>query len=185
MSRCTRADTTRRSPRWVVAKRTKPHARGQRQVADSTGSSAAPWFRARETAEIVGAALDVRVDADPLWMEHDNGPLAGLSAADAERRFPTPAFRSRWTALTAEGGESMEGLHRRASEALEALHLRSGERVLVVAHGGVLNAALRVLLGASHQTHFFFGDNGLAEVVLPVGSDEVRLVSLTARPMSR
>lgn len=133
--------------------------------------------RARETAEIIGAALGIQVDVDPLWMEHDNGPLAGLSKAESERRFPAPAFRSRWAPLTAEGGESTEGLHRRASEALESLHRRPDQRVLVVAHGGILNAALRVLLGASRETHFAFGDNGYAEVLLPTDSDKVRLVS--------
>ena len=163
-----RAQAEATARRWVEAGR-----RFDRIVASTL-------VRARETAEIVGSALGVRVDPDPRWMEHDNGPLAGLSREQAERRFPTPAFRSRWAPLTAEGGESWEGLHRRASEALEALQLRPGERVLVVAHGGILNAALRVLLGTSPRTHFAFGDNGYAELRLPVDSDQVHLQSLDA-----
>ena len=138
---------------------------------------ASSLVRARETAEIIGAVLGLEVAIEPRWMEHDNGPLAGLPFAEAERRFPTPAFRSRWAPLTPDGGESVEGLHRRAGEALEALRVGPGEHVLVVAHGGILNAALRVLLGASPHTHFAFGDNGCAELSLRDGSDDIRLVS--------
>src|SRR3990172_5220388 len=37
-----------------------------------------PLLRARETAEIVTAALNVPLEPDPLWMEMDNGRMAGL-----------------------------------------------------------------------------------------------------------
>ena len=141
--------------------------------------------RARETAEIVAAALALDVEVSALWMEHDNGPLAGLSEDEANARFPPPIFRSRWAPLTASGGESVQAIHRRASEALEALLQGSGERLLVVAHGGILNAALRVLLGAGLHTHFLFSDNGIAELVVDDRTDEVRLVSLGRSPVDR
>ena len=139
--------------------------------------------RARDTAEIVAAAIGVDVEVSDLWMEHDNGPLAGLTEEEARERFPPPRFRSRWAPLTSSGGESSEGVHRRAGEALEALLRGPGERLLVVAHGGVLNAAMRVLLGASRLSHFAFTDNGLAELVIETDSDDVRLVSLGRSPV--
>jgi 2,3-bisphosphoglycerate-dependent phosphoglycerate mutase len=139
--------------------------------------------RARETAEIVGTALGVTVEVSDLWMERDNGPLAGLTEDEADARFPPPPFRSRWAPLTTSGGESIEALHRRASEALEALLRGPGERLLIVAHGGVLNAAMRVLLGAGRDSHFHFSDNGLAELVLDEESEVVRLVSLRPSPV--
>jgi hypothetical protein len=39
-----------------------------------------------------------------------------------------------------------------------------------------------VLLGTSQQTYFAFGDNGHAELALPVDSDEVHLVSFGGIP---
>lgn len=139
--------------------------------------------RARETAEIVGTAIGVDVEVSDLWMEHDNGPLAGLTNEEAMARFPPPPFRSRWALLTSAGGESIEGIHRRASEAVEVLLAGGGERLLVVAHGGVLNAAMRVLLGAGRHSHFVFSDNGVAELVIDRDSDNVRLVRLGRSPV--
>jgi len=46
------------------------------QVFDQAISS--PQSRARETSEIVTKALAVPLEFDPLWMERDNGILAGL-----------------------------------------------------------------------------------------------------------
>jgi 2,3-bisphosphoglycerate-dependent phosphoglycerate mutase len=145
---------------------------------------ASSLVRARETAEIVAGpeGLGLPVDVSDRWMERDNGPLAGLSAEEANERFPEPPFRSRWTPLTPAGGESTAGLHRRASEALEDLLRRPGERLLVVAHGGILNAALRVLLGASSESHFAFSDTGFAELGLSDSSDDVSLLSLGPNP---
>jgi 2,3-bisphosphoglycerate-dependent phosphoglycerate mutase len=139
--------------------------------------------RARETAEIVATASGVDVEVSDLWMERDNGPLAGLTDDEAAARFPSPRFRSRWAPLTTSGGESTEALHRRASEALEELLNGDGERLLVVAHGGILNATMRVLLGAARESHFVFGDNGVAEFAVDEESDNVRLVSLRPSPV--
>jgi 2,3-bisphosphoglycerate-dependent phosphoglycerate mutase len=139
--------------------------------------------RARETAEIVATALGVDVEVSDLWMERDNGPLAGLTEDEATARFPPPRFRSRWAPLTTSGGESAEALHRRASEAVEALLNGDGERLLVVAHGGILNAAMRVLLGAARHSYFVFSDNGIAELAVDEHSESVRLVSLRPTPV--
>lgn len=140
-------------------------------------------WRARETAEIVASSIGGDVEVSDLWMEHDNGPLAGLREEEANRRFPAPPFRSRWTPLTPSGGESVEGIQRRASQAIEALLNGDGQRALVVAHGGVLNAAMRVLLGAGRHSHFTFSDNGIAELAIDGESDSVRLVSLGRGPV--
>lgn len=139
--------------------------------------------RARETAEIVATAIGVDLEVSDLWMEHDNGPLAGLTEDEANERFPPPPFRSRWALLTTSGGESTEGIHRRASEAVEALLNGDGERLLVVAHGGILNAAMRVLLGAARHSHFVFSDNGIAELAIDRDSENIRLVSLRRSPV--
>ena len=138
--------------------------------------------RARRTAEIVGAALGLVVTADDAWREFDNGPLAGLSHAEAQRRYPEPAFRHRFERFTADGGESYAAFSKRINGALEGLVQSPHTKILVVAHGGCLNVALRELLGAPPQTSFAFGDTSFAEVTVPRCSDRVRLKSLNRTP---
>ena len=127
---------------------------------------ASPLVRAHETARIVAAALGAPISLDPDWMELDNGKLAGLTLEEARVRFPRPAFRSPYHPF-GETGESEYGLHARASRALESLVRRGPGDYLVVAHGGSLNAALRVLMNVpipvNHTGVWFrFGDTGYA-----------------------
>ncbi len=105
-----------------------------------------PLARARTTAELVAAALPAPVELDPLWLEMDNGPLAGLPFAEAEARYPWPAFRNPYEPFF-ETGESDWAIHMRAARAIERLVLLGPGRTLVVAHGGILNAALRHIVG--------------------------------------
>jgi 2,3-bisphosphoglycerate-dependent phosphoglycerate mutase len=125
--------------------------------------------RARESAEIVGRVLQVPVDLDPDWMEMDNGPLAGLSFEEAQERYPRPAFRNPYEGL-AGSGESEWDLHSRAARAVKRLIRRGSGRYLVVAHGGILNAALRHVVGAPVPLNgqgiwFEFDDTGYYETV--------------------
>lgn len=138
--------------------------------------------RARRTAEIVGAALGLEVTPDEAWSEFDNGSMAGLPYAEAEERYPEPAFRHRFERFTADGGESYAAFSRRISGALEGFVQSSYTKVLIVAHGGSLNVVLRDLLDASVQTTFAFGDTSFAEVTVSRDSDKVRLKSLNRTP---
>lgn len=138
--------------------------------------------RARRTAEIVGAALGLEVTPDDAWREFDNGPVAGLPYAEAKERYPEPAFRHRFEQFMAEGGESYAAFSRRTNGALEGLVQGSYTKVLVVAHGGSLNVALRDLLGVPVQTSFAFGDTSFSEVAVSRDSDKVRLKSLNRKP---
>ncbi len=138
--------------------------------------------RAQRTAEIIGAALELPVTPDDAWREFDNGPVAGLPFDEARKRYPAPAFRHRFTPFTPDGGESDATFERRISGALEALFVRPEQRVLVVAHGGCLNVALRNILRAPRDSSFAFGDTSFAEVVLSRTSAGARLIGLNARP---
>ena len=127
---------------------------------------ASPLLRAGRTAEIVGRLLKVPVEADPEWMEMDNGPLAGLPFEVAEHRYPTPAFHNPYQPL-AGSGESDWELYCRAARAVERVIRRGPGRYLVVAHGGILNAAFRTIAGTPplinrHGIWFALGDNGYA-----------------------
>jgi 2,3-bisphosphoglycerate-dependent phosphoglycerate mutase len=126
---------------------------------------ASPLLRAHETATIIGQALNVPVETDADWMERDNGALAGLPFDVAEARYPTPAFRNPYEPYC--GGESDWALSCRAARAVEKVVRRGPGSYLVVAHGGILGAALRGIIGAqpavnSQGIFFGFGDTGYA-----------------------
>lgn len=135
-------------------------------------------MRARRTAEIVGSALGLAVTPDDAWREFDNGPVAGLTFGEAKRRYPASAFHHRFTPYTPDGGESDAAFARRVDGALEQLFLSPHRRVLVVAHGGCLNVALRNLLRTQGATGFSFGDTSFARIIVSRTSDGVSLVSL-------
>lgn len=137
--------------------------------------------RASETAAIVTAPLGLTPTLTDLLREFDNGPLAGLPFAEARTRYPVPAFRHELQALTAEGGESQAAFRARALHALELLWQGGGQNVLVVAHGGILNAMLRELTGA-HRAQFAFGDTSFATVQLSQESNTARLTGVNLAP---
>lgn len=122
--------------------------------------------RARATAGIVAGILNVPLETDPDWMEVDTGPLAGMTFSEAEARYPRPAFRNPYEAICGTG-ESEVDLHIRAARAVQNLVRRGPGRYLVVAHGGILNCALREIIGApypvnKHGIWFAFQDLGYA-----------------------
>ena len=127
---------------------------------------ASPLLRARETAEIIGTLLNLPVEIDPDWQERDNGMLAGLSRADAAMRYPRPCFRNPYEPMC-QTGESETQVYGRAARALEKLIRRAAGHSLIVAHGNILNAAMRNIAGALLSINdqgiwFTFGDTGYA-----------------------
>ena len=123
--------------------------------------------RAHETAQIIANILEAPVEIESHWMEMDNGPLAGLSFADAEQRYPSPTFRNPYEPFF-ETGESTWEVHTRAARAVETVIRRGPGRYLVVTHGGILNAALRHILSApppfhEHGVWFAIADTGYVQ----------------------
>ena len=112
-----------------------------------------PLQRARQTAEIIAAGLDVPLETDALWLEIDNGRLAGLKQAEAQERYPRPAFIHPYQPI-GETGESLWQLYLRAGQAIDSLLRRTPGRYLVVSHGGILNRTLYAILGISPQANF-------------------------------
>lgn len=130
---------------------------------------ASKLVRALESAQIIGSVLNTHVETDPDWMEFNNGPLAALPFEEAERLYPRPAFRNLFEPFHGSG-ESEWGLHSRASQAVEKVIRRGAGSYLVVAHGGILNAALRIIMGIQPPLMgsgfwFIFGDAGYVRLV--------------------
>lgn len=126
-------------------------------------------IRAHETANIIGQTLNSPVETDPDWMEFNNGPLAGMSLKEAKERYPRPAFRNPYEPFCGDGESDWE-IHCRGAKAVEKVIRRGVGEYLVVAHGGILNAALRTIVGAPPFTwlqgiHFAFGDTGYVRLM--------------------
>lgn len=111
-----------------------------------------PLARARQTAERIAATLGLPLlIADDLRELHA-GIFQGHLWADLEERFPAEV--ARWRSGDADyaipGGESRAQLAARGRAVLESLAARPVTAMIVVAHGGILTAALGSLVGRSH-----------------------------------
>lgn len=91
---------------------------------------------ARAIAEVAGIAED-EIERDPDLVERAYGEAEGLTLPEREARFP----EADWPGL-----EEWDDVATRGMLALEHIVDRhAGERVLVVCHGGVINAILAVV----------------------------------------
>jgi len=125
-----------------------------------------PLLRARQTAEIVSAALGVPLEFDPDWMEINNGVIAGLTEEQAAEVAPRPATMTPYTRF-GKVGESRWEVYLRAGRALQRILDRPPGRYLVTSHGGILNLLLYAVLGIPVQVdfsgpHFMFHNTGFA-----------------------
>jgi 2,3-bisphosphoglycerate-dependent phosphoglycerate mutase len=112
-----------------------------------------PLKRARQTAEILSQCLSVPLEFDPVWMELNNGVLAGLKHEVAAEKYPPPDFHNPYTPM-GRTGESAWELFLRAGKAVQSLLDRPPGRYLVVSHGGTLNMAMRAILGITVQANW-------------------------------
>ena len=125
-----------------------------------TKAVASPLLRARDTAEICCRALGL--EPPELWddlMELDAGALAGLNFEEIEERFPDRKQRglSAWGDFGVYGGESYEDVQRRVQRLTARLLAAGGssdERVLLVAHGGLLVQFLKSLSSRPVARHW-------------------------------
>ncbi len=121
---------------------------------DALWSSTMP--RALETAQIIGAGigLDPRTHAE--LVEHRPGDEAdGVPFAEFGDRFGLFDLRDEPHRPIAPGGESLAGFHHRAGAALaEVIAAHVGKTVLVSCHGGVVDVAMRGLLGLGFGPRF-------------------------------
>ena len=106
--------------------------------------------RAAQTAEIIGARLGLEPIPEPGLRERHLGILQGLTIAEFAQRLPTEhaRLRSDDPDYAIPGGESVRERHERHVRCTETLAERhAGQRLLLVAHGGVLNSLFRHALG--------------------------------------
>jgi 2,3-bisphosphoglycerate-dependent phosphoglycerate mutase len=115
--------------------------------------TSSPLARARETAEIIASGLSVPLEFDPLWMERDNGLMAGLTEEEVQETSPQPPFIHPYQAI-GQTGESQWELYLRAGRAVQSLFSHTPGSYLIVSHGGLLNMFFYAILGIAPQPNF-------------------------------
>ena len=114
--------------------------------------------RTVETAQPVAAATGLRLDMDAGLRERAFGIFEGLTPDEIAARHPE--HHARWQTREAgfeiPGGESLNQLQARVRAALEALAASAASvpgagagPVIIVTHGGVLDAAYRIAVGVA------------------------------------
>ena len=106
---------------------------------------ASPLARARETAEIVTSALNVKLELDQIWLERDIGEMEGLTAEEV-RQKPQPPYVTPYDSIGGNGEGDWE-LFLRAGQALHDLIRRPAGSYLIVSHGGMLNQVMHAIVG--------------------------------------
>jgi len=112
---------------------------------------ASNFVRARETADALLTALGVdTLEIDPAFGEHDPGPdIDGLSFESYVERFGTPDWHGDPHVVVFPGGETTAQFHLRVGAALSRLVAEhAGSTIVIVCHGGVIDAVFRQLLRA-------------------------------------
>ena len=107
---------------------------------------ASDLVRAWETAEYLGRAHGLPVNAEAGLRERGFGDFEGMTFAEIEARLPDQSmrWRKRDPEFAPAGGESLVALNRRVVEAVERLAAQHpGELIAVVGHGGVMDVLYR------------------------------------------
>jgi len=136
-----------------------------------------PLRRARETAEVLGATLELTPVDDPSLMEVDVGSWSGLTRTEIEARFP--AGFARWL----EGrhgwddGETNDDLGARVvAGLLEIGAMHPDAAVLAVTHGGPIRSALaaadRIPFDGAHRSIHGIGNCTVVELAVRDGQLE-------------
>lgn len=122
-----------------------------------------PLSRARQTAEILGSRLGLVLHGtDERLVERSYGACEGLTIAERKERYPD---------LIVPGMESHEAMVARARSFLDsATTEHPGRRIVVVSHGGFINALLALVSG---------GEVGTGKTLL--GNTSVSRVDFTAQ----
>lgn len=130
-----------------------------------------PLTRCRETLRLLGLACSVTIDE--TIKEIDFGSWEGLSYKQIQELYP--AELKRWSvqkeAFTFPGGARIDQFNLRIQQWFDELVNTGHNRVLVVAHGGVLRTGLCALLelGSDNMFRFNFTEGAVSKIGIREG----------------
>lgn len=118
-------------------------------VSEWGGVISSDLLRTRETRDILLAGANYTVTEDTRLREINGGRMEGLTRQEQRIQFPEWWLESREESSDAvrfPDGESFEDMRRRVVDALEEVCASGEGPVLVVTHGGVVQAVLSDIL---------------------------------------
>jgi len=144
---------------------------------------ASPLRRAAETARPLLERFGLPGQVDPRLKEIHAGVFQECSRAELSERFPEEY--ARWSTgdpdFVIPGGESRRQLMVRAAEAFEAIRATGDGHVAIVAHGGTLSAAIKVLLDIpAHRHPFRLKNASISRLLWEPGSTKLLTLNETA-----
>ncbi len=118
------------------------------ELSHATALYTSEYPRAIETAEIISPSLDLPVERDARFGEHDPGPACdGLSFSEFVTKFGMPDWDGDPHGVTFPEGETLAAFHYRVGAALsEMVATNPGGVLVIVCHGGVVDVAFRFFL---------------------------------------
>lgn len=137
------------------------------------GIVTSPLQRSRVTAEVIGARLGLVPRLDERLMEYGFGELSGLTREEISVKFPSIAvtgfagsLNGMWTPIPGEEGR--EAFLHRVRDVIDGLAEEAGDNeLIVVTHGGFLNAACHHVFGMDYvnrPARFHFGNCSVTEI---------------------
>ncbi|HAX24843.1 MAG TPA: histidine phosphatase family protein [Thermomicrobiales bacterium] len=167
------------------------------QLADLTSLYSSPLQRALFTAQAISRSIGLQPVLDPGLQEMNFGIAENHTMATIIERWPELAAQIQnpdESNVVFPGGESLAVFHQRIRMTLDLIATANqGQRIVVVAHGGVIRSAVSQLLGRTPDdwrtltvencsiTHVELASSGsIAHVV----NDVVHLESLTVEQVS-
>ncbi len=107
-----------------------------------------PRFRAKETAEIVSAALGVPVElVDDLRECNRYGVITGMVKAEAKEKYPEEVAKLNDYRTTLTGAEDYEQFKKRVIDAFEHIKMLDYSTIAIVTHAGPIRCLAREVLG--------------------------------------
>lgn len=115
-----------------------------------------PLVRCKQTVSLL--AIDAELFFDECLREIDFGVWEGLSFAEVQANYPEQL--DKWECegedFTFPGGETIRTFNARITGWFDKLLTKEFNRVLIVAHGGVIRVGISHLLGIDHLRAFAF-----------------------------
>ena len=144
-----------------------------------------PLSRAYQTADILAGALSLEPRPAPLWREMNIGAWSGLTTEEVTVRHTDEWQRIRaGQDLPRGGGETMTQFHNRIIRGADLLaQEHSGEKVLVVTHGGPIRSFIlycRDMPVSRYREVERIGNASLTEVVFQKGRVVIHRINDTA-----
>lgn len=138
--------------------------------------------RAAETAQIVGARINLPVHLDSSWRERGLGVIEGLTRREISKKYPHMVLPR--TFIEAPESESYGALKMRVVKALrQILNQHDGQTIAVVSHSGTLRVLISTILELPEKIYAPFslrGNTGLSRIVIDEDQAQLNLLNDTS-----